>query len=107
MQLFTLYTAITRQKVLFIWPVRLPSEERRQMDWHRSMAEAAEKAMSDWVRVRSNLQLGAYEIDLAVGNLGEPEWPDLAFSDILKIAFRDRLIDSADHLLIKRLRGEI
>jgi hypothetical protein len=63
--------------------------------------------MSHWVRVRSNLQLGAYEIDLAVGNLGEPEWPDLGISDILKIAFRDRLIDSADHLLIKRLRGEI
>jgi hypothetical protein len=68
-KLYTLYTAMTRQKVLFIWPVRLPSEDRRQMDWHRSMAEAAEKAMSHWVRVRSNLQLGAYEIDLAVGNL--------------------------------------
>ena len=30
----------------------------------------------------------------------------MAFSDLLRIAFRDRIINSPDHPVIKRLRGE-
>ena len=102
----TLYLAITRQKIPLIWPVKLPSETGRQMDWHRSMAEAAEKAMNHWVRITANMARGAYDIDLATGNLGEPEWPELSMQEILRIAFKDRLIDDYDHAVIRRLRGE-
>jgi len=104
---FALYTAITRQNVLFLWPVKLPGDDGRQMEWHRSLAEAAEKAMTDWVRVRANMALGAYEISLAIGRLSEPNWPDLTLPEILKIAFRDRMVDRDDHIVVKRLRGEI
>ena len=103
----TLYLAITRQKIPLIWPVKLPSETGRQMDWHRSMAEAAEKAINDWVRITANMARGAYDIELATGNLGEPEWPELSMQEILRIAFKDRLIDDYDHAVIRRLRGEI
>ena len=103
----TLYLAITRQKVPLIWPVKLPSETGRQMDWHRSMAEAAEKAINNWVRITANMARGAYDIDLATGNLGEPEWPELSMQEILRIAFKDRLIDDYDHAVIRRLCGEI
>jgi hypothetical protein len=103
-----LYLGITRQKVLFIWPVRLPPEDGRVMDWHRSIAEAATLAVDKWVRVTPNMPKSAYDIDYAIGDLGEPEWPkDKTFPEILRIAFKDRLIDSPDHLVIKRLRGEI
>jgi hypothetical protein len=71
------------------------------------MAEAAGMAMKDWVRVTPNMARGAYDIDLAVGNLGEPEWPELSFPEILKIAFKDRLIDNENHIIVKRLRGEV
>src|SRR5262249_38537555 len=33
----TLFTAINRQGVLFLWPVRLPDPQGRQMEWWRSM----------------------------------------------------------------------
>jgi hypothetical protein len=61
--------------------------------------------MEKWVRVTANMSLGAYEIWEAVGNLPEPEWPQLSFQDILKIAFRDRIVDRPDHPLIMKLRG--
>jgi hypothetical protein len=67
--------------------------------------EAAERAMKKWVRVTSSMSLGAYEIFEASGDLPEPVWPDISFEEILKIAFRDRVVDRADHPLVQRLQG--
>jgi hypothetical protein len=101
----TLYTTINRQGTLHIWPVKLPTPDGRQNEWHRSAAEAAERAMKKWVRVTSSMSLGAYEIFEASGDLPEPGWPDIPFEEILKIAFRERLVDRADHPLVQRLQG--
>lgn len=101
----SLFTAINRQGVLFIWPVKLPGE--RQMAWHKSAMEAAQRAMNTWVSVRANMDLAAYDIYEATGELGEPEWPEATFEEILAIAFKDRLIDSLDHPVLKRLRGAL
>ena len=46
-----------------------------------------------WIRITANLSLGAYEVFEAAANIPEPTWPDLSFPDLLKIAFRDRLVD--------------
>jgi hypothetical protein len=101
-----LYTAINRQGVTILWPVRLPvADGRRINEWHRSAMEAAELAMTRWVRMKSNLALGAYETFEAAGVIPEPEWPDVTLAALLKIAFTDRLVDSLDHPVIRRLRG--
>jgi hypothetical protein len=101
----TLFTAVNRQGVVFLWPARLPDPEGRQMEWWRSMREAAELAMDQWIRVKSNMSLGAYEIYAAETAMTEPTWPDVSFQELIKIAFRDRLITTLDHPVIKRLRG--
>jgi hypothetical protein len=101
----TLYTAINRQGTLHVWPVKLPMPDGRQNEWHRSAAEAAERAMSKWLRISANMSLGAYEMAEALGAIPEPEWPDLPFDEILKIAFHGRIVDSPDHPLVQRLRG--
>jgi hypothetical protein len=102
----TLYTAINRQGVVSLWPVRLPDDDgRKELEWHRSAREAAELAMKRWVRCKANLSLGAYEVFQTQGCITEPVWPDLDFQQIIRIAFRDRLIKSLDHPAIKRLRG--
>jgi hypothetical protein len=103
----TLYTTINRQGILHLWPVKLPGADGTHNEWHRSAAEAAACAMDRWVRVTANMSLGAYEIFEATGELPEPNWPDLPFSEILKIAFRGHIVDRADHPLIKRLRGAV
>lgn len=101
-----LFMAITRQGVLSLWPVKLPGSDGKYSEWHRSAMEAAERAMTSWVRVSANMALGAYETSVALGNLAEPDWPDVSFAEVIKIAFRDRIVDRADHPLIQRLRGE-
>src|SRR5262249_47735460 len=42
----TLFTAINRQGVLQIWPVKLPGPDGKHNEWHRSEGEAAERAMT-------------------------------------------------------------
>ena len=53
------------------------------------------------------MSLGAYEIFEASGDLPEPVWPDYSFEEILKIAFRERIVDRPDHPLVQRLRGVV
>lgn len=102
-----IFTAVDRQGVVFLWPVRLPGEDGRHDEWNRSALQAADLAMQSWVRVSANMGLGAYEVSAAVGSLAEPVWPEQPFQGLLKIAFRDRFIDSPDHPVVRRLRGEV
>jgi hypothetical protein len=101
-----LYSAINRQGVVFLWPVKLPTADGKINEWHRSAAEAAERAMSVWLRVKADMALGAYAMYEASSSIPDPIWPAYTFKELLKIGFRDRLVDCLDHPVIKRLRGE-
>jgi hypothetical protein len=102
----TLFTAINRQGVVFLWPVKLPAPDDRKSEWPRSAREAAEMAMTRWIRMKANLSLGAYEITVAESTMADPVWPDLSFQELVRLAFRDRMITTLDHVVIKRLRGQ-
>jgi hypothetical protein len=58
------------------------------------------------VRVKANTNLGAYDIFEAEATLSEPEWPELGFWDLIRIAFKDHLITNLEHPVIRRLRGQ-
>jgi len=68
--------------------------------------EAATLAAGKWVRVQANMSLGAYDVYEAAGQWAAPDWPDMPFQQLLKIAFKDRFISGLDHPILKRLRGE-
>ena len=102
-----LFTAITRQGVLFLWPIRLPGQGGKVDSWNRSALEAAMLSINRWVRIAANMNLGAYDVFEATGTLPDPEWPDIPFRDILQIAFKDYLIDDINHPVLRRLRGEL
>jgi hypothetical protein len=101
-----LHTGINRQGVVFLWPVKLPTPDGRINEWHRSAAEAAERAMTAWLRVKADMALGAYAMFEASSTIPDPIWPTHSFKDLLTIAFRDRLVAGPDHPVIRRLRGE-
>jgi hypothetical protein len=102
-----LFTAVNRQGVLFCWPARLPGADGRLDAWSQSQLEAIQKARKGWVRVAANMTLGAYEVWEAPGDLGEPDWPDKPFRELLALAFKGKLIDSPDHPVLRKLRGEV
>lgn len=102
-----LITTVNRAGVPFLWPVKLPGPDGKIDSWSRSAMAAADAAKSSWVRVSACMSLGGYEVAVATGSLAEPTWPDLTFNQILQIAFKDRVINSMDHPVLQRLRGEI
>ena len=101
-----LFTAVNRQGVVFLWPVRLAQEKGRVSEWNRSALAAAELAMKRWVRVSSNMSLGAYDVHFAEGALDDPEWLDVSFKELLSLAFKPRFIDTLEHEVLRQLRGE-
>jgi hypothetical protein len=101
-----LFAAMNRQNVLFVWPIRLPAANGKIDDWNRSALEGATMAEKRWVRVASNMILGAYDVSEAIADYPEPDWPDLSLNEILRIAFKGRVIESLDHPKLKQLRGE-
>ena len=102
-----LVTTISRQGVVFIWPLRLPGDDGRLDAFGRSALEAAGFATQRWVKIVANMKLGAYEVYTAEGALPDPEWPTLTFTKLLQIAFKDRSIRDVDHPVLQRLRGEV
>jgi hypothetical protein len=101
-----LFTAINRQGIVFLWPVRLPGPDGRVDEWSRTALEAAQHSVQHWTRVVANMSLGGYDVLQATGQLPEPEWPDLPYRELLRIAFKDRFISAFDHPVLRRLRGE-
>jgi hypothetical protein len=103
-----LYLTVNRQGVCFLWPVRLPDPHgRAESDWTRSLREAASMAEGVWLRVASNRSLGAYEMFMAPKISTEPAWPDITdWKELLRTAFRARLITDFNHPLIRALTGE-
>jgi hypothetical protein len=102
-----LHFAIDRQGVLFLWPTRLPSADGRTNTWNQTAADAAGMAEERWVSMRSSMSLGAYEVFEAIGAIAAPDWPDLTMEQAIKVAFKDRFIDTNDHPVLRRLRGEL
>lgn len=97
--------AITKQGTVFVWPIKLPREDRRSDAWSQSAADAASLAESQWVRVVADMNLGAYQPYAAKGNLAEPKWPAESWAAILRIALRNRLIEDPEHPVIRDLQG--
>jgi hypothetical protein len=102
-----LYLTINRQKVVSLWPVKLPEPGGRISGWHTSGLEGAERAMTEWIRMVPNMNLGAYEFLVAQSQLSEPEWPMVSLGELLRIAFKGHVVDGPDHPVMQRLNGLI
>lgn len=100
-----LLPTVTTQGVRFVWPVRLPMDDGRRNDWHATALQAAELARERWIRVTADMSLGAYRLYHPEGEFPDPTWPEQSLNDLLRLAFRDRVIDREDHPVVRRLRG--
>jgi hypothetical protein len=103
----TIYTAIDRQGTIFLWPVKLPPPDGRLDHWNLSAMEAVSHAKKSWIRVVPQRTAGCYEVMQAQQGIPEPEWPDLSFDEIMKIAFKDNRITDINHPVLRKLRGEL
>jgi hypothetical protein len=100
-----LVLGVSRQGKFFFWPLKVEAD-RGLDEWSKSAVMAMWAARKNWTKMKSNMDVGHYETFTAKGDLGQPEWPE-DISELLQVAFRDRIISTMDHPVIKRLNGEI
>lgn len=98
-------TCTNRAGDLFLWRVKLPGPDGRSNTWTESALRIAQAAETSWCRMVSDSVNGHYTHYEPAAELPGPNWPDLVFNEILRIAFRDRYIETPDHAVLRQLRG--
>jgi hypothetical protein len=92
--------------IIFLWPITVPGSSGRSPNaWHTSAVKLKQQAELKWVKRVVNEKAGNYEAFLALGEIAEPEWPELSFKEILKLALKDRYITSRDHPVLQKKDG--
>ena len=98
--------AVNRAGDLFLWRCKLPGPDGRPNTWNESALRIAQSAETQWTRMQANMPAGHYEHFEPAADLPDPEWPQLTFPQILRIAFQGRMIDSLEHPVVRQLRGQ-
>lgn len=101
-----LYVAIYETGSPFLLSVIQPDSEGRWNNWHQSLSEAATLAKKQWIRLEADMTTQGYNIIHAIGNYGEPDWPEMTIEQYLEIAFKNTQIKDENHPRIKELFGQ-
>lgn len=96
---------VNRHRVWFLWALPVHGGDGPVPGYISSARTVAHAALSKWVRLKWRRALGAYDLQVAEGLDQVPEWPDMTFSELLKLAFKDRFIQDLDHSVMMELRG--
>jgi hypothetical protein len=102
-----LVPAVNQRGLFFIWPSALGDGSGRRNAWHETAREAMELAKREWVKLVSDMAGGCYRVYRAKGELQKPVFPEKSLEELLRIAFRGRVIDSEDHPVVRQALGLI
>jgi hypothetical protein len=99
--------AVNTAAEAFLWAVPLGDASGRVNPWWESALEGARRAESVWVRLKPDQQAGRYDLREAAYPLPEPQWPAATFGELFRVAYKDLVIASLEHPLVRKLRGAI
>jgi hypothetical protein len=95
-----------RNGTVILWPLKIPQADGgRGRSWHESALLARDIAMTKWIKLQSDHSLSGYRMFAAQGHIPEPQWPDRTLEEYLEIAFRDRIVKSMDHPIVRKYLG--
>ncbi len=87
----------------FPLPVREPLKELDP--WNKSALDAVENNQNKWIRLRSSKKSNQYQLIVDENTL-PPDWSEEDANYFLNKAFKDKIVDSIKHPIIKELLGE-
>jgi hypothetical protein len=101
------FTCQTKQGVTFLWTIKMPGPDGRLDSWNQSALQIVTEYAGRWIRVVSNMGMGGYEVYTTEADFPPPVWPPEGFHSLLEKAFRGKIVDTLDHPVVKRLKGQI
>ena len=91
----------------FLWRLKVEEPGGRIDGYTESAREALEEhAGRRWIKLKGDRQSRAYEV-IKGSEVGAIRWPEFGIDELVKRAFKGRVVASEDHELIRRLRGDI
>ena len=101
-----LSTYIERSGVIALWPVNL-SRDGHSNPWTDSVLDIVTNMTGRWLNVRASQSHGAYLVSEPAMVFPEPAVPAYSLARLASVAFKGKVIDTSDHIVLKRLRGEV
>ena len=98
---------ITASQSRFLWELTLPASgsNRRTNQWHETRLACAKKAVDTWIRLEADTDAGGYNFVEPLTTIPDPDWGKETFRQLFVIAYRDRIVDSVDHPVVKEFLG--
>ncbi len=100
---------VTRGGSKFLWELKLPtpSGSRGSERWSETRLTVAKAAQTTWLKPVADMTDGGYHYDqpLDPSAFPDPDWSNVEFGDLIRIAYKDRIIDSMDHPAVVEHRG--
>jgi hypothetical protein len=63
------------------------------------------RLIAEWGMMKSNQGAKSYMLEKPVDDLGAPKWPAGSYDDWFVKGLADKVIDSADHPVLRELQG--
>lgn len=101
-----LVTYVERSGVVALWPVNL-SRDGRTNPWTDSVLDIVTNMTGKWLNIRASMSHGSYLVSEPVMAFPEPAVPAYSLARLMNVAFKGKIIDASDHIVLKRLRGEV
>jgi hypothetical protein len=97
-----IYTGMTATKDLFLVYIK-----KSQSTWYESAIEMMRLALKGWVKIEADMNVGGcYNYYPPPHPIADPDWSDLPpFYEMLALALKGHIIESADHPAIRRKLG--
>jgi hypothetical protein len=98
-----------RDSGLFLWPLRLPEEGRKNQadEWSQAALRICALAETSWVKMYTRRGGNCYSYKAAEGITIQPPWPEgVSLNELAGLAFEGKYITEADDPLVRRLLGE-
>ena len=94
-----------REGGFFLWAVRFTDARGNPDSWSMSALRICTEYTDQWIKIKSKMSTGCYEVIKAPIEIPPPEWPAGGLKFLVNRAFKNKIINSLDDPVIKRLKG--
>ena len=90
----------------FLWRLKVEEPGSRMDGYTESAREALEEHVGRWIKLKGDRKARLYEV-IKGSPVKTIRWPEFDIDELVRRAFKGRVVASEDHELIRRLRGDI
>jgi hypothetical protein len=81
----------------YLWPIPLENKTGKPNTFVESALRQIDLSIGKWCHFETNMDIKVYEAHAMIDQPPAPNWPDGGIENLVKLAFRDRIIRDINH----------